>query len=75
MVTALCTKLRLRRRHSVAGEWIGGSPYGFDVSDGHPYHAEVGGLLHETRERAVALRKRVEAFNVSHSTPDGSTQP
>jgi hypothetical protein len=74
MVTAICTKLRLGKTHAVAGEWVGGSTYGFDVWEGHPHHAEVVGFLQATRERAVSLRKRVEAFNVSHSAPDGSTQ-
>jgi len=74
MVTAICTKLRLGRTHAASGEWVGGSTYGFDVWEGHPHHAEVVGFLQATRERAVALRKKVEAFNVSHSPPDGSTQ-
>src|SRR5262249_25941605 len=63
MVTAICTKLRLGKTHAAAGEWVGGSTYGFDVWDGHPHHAEVVGFLQATRERAVALRKRVEAHN------------
>jgi len=74
MVTAICTKLRLGKTHAAAGEWVGGSTYGFDVWDGHPCHAEVTGFLQATRERAVALRKRVEAHNASHFPPDGATQ-
>ena len=74
MVTAICTKLRLGKTHAVAGEWVGGSTYGYDVWEGHPLHAEVVGFLQTTRERAVALRKRVEAHNASHSPPDGATQ-
>jgi hypothetical protein len=74
MVTAICTKLRLGKTHAVPGEWIGGSTYGFDVWDGHPHHAEVLGFLQATRERAIELRKRVEAHNVSHSPPEGATQ-
>jgi hypothetical protein len=74
MVTAICTKLRLGKTHAVKGEWVGGSTYGFDVWEGHPEHAEVVGFLQSTRERAAALRKRVDAHNVSHSAPDGATQ-
>jgi hypothetical protein len=71
MVTAICTKLRLGRTHATVGEWIGGSTYCFDVWDGHPEHDEVVGFLQATRERAVALRKRVEAHNVNHRPPGG----
>jgi len=74
MVTAICTKLRLGKRRAVASEWVGGSTYGFDVWEGHPHHEEVTGFLRATRERAVALRKRVEAHNASHSPPDGATR-
>lgn len=72
MVTAITTKLRLGKTHAVRGEWIGGSTYGFDVWEGHPHHAEVVGFLQATRERAVDLRKRVEAHNVSHSAPESA---
>jgi hypothetical protein len=74
MVTAICTKLQLGKTHAAAGEWVGGSTYGFDVWEGHPCQAEVTGFLQATRERAVALRERVEAHNASHFPPDGSTQ-
>jgi hypothetical protein len=74
MVTAICTKLRLGKTHAAAGEWVGGSTYGFDVWEGHPCHAEVTGFLQATRERAGALRKLVEAHNASHFPPDGSIQ-
>jgi hypothetical protein len=74
LVTAVCTKLRLGKLHSVADEWVGGSTYGFDVWEGHPHHEEVTGFLRATRERAVALRKRVESYNASHPAPNGATQ-
>jgi len=69
MVTAICTKLRLGKTHAVRGEWVGGSTYGFDVWEGHPHDVEVLGFLQDTRDRAVALRKRVEAFNADHPAP------
>jgi hypothetical protein len=72
VVTSLCTKLRLGKAHSSAGEWVGGSTYGFDVWEGHPEFAEVTGFLQSTRTRAVALRKRVESYNAVHAAPDGA---
>jgi hypothetical protein len=72
MVTALCTKLRLGKTHATADEWIGGSTYGFAVWEGHPEFAEATGFLKETRSRAVAIRKRVEAYNAGHAAPEGA---
>jgi len=72
MVTAVCTKLRLGKTHAVPGEWVGGSTYSFDIGDDHPLHDEALGFLQTTRERAVALRKRVEALDASHAASTGS---
>lgn len=74
MVTAICTKLRLGKTHAAVGEWVGGSTYSFDVWEGHPHHEAVVGFLQATRERAVALRKQVEAHNTSHPAPEGAAQ-
>jgi hypothetical protein len=74
MVTAICTKLRLGRTHAAVGEWVGGSTYSFDVWEGHPHREEVVGFLQATRERAVALRRRVEHHNVSHAAPGGAAE-
>jgi hypothetical protein len=74
MVTAISTKLRLGKTHAVAGEWVGGSTYGFDVWDGHPQQANVLGFLQATRDRAVALRKSVETFNATHAAPEAGAQ-
>jgi peptide/nickel transport system substrate-binding protein len=70
MVTAICTKLRLGRTQSMSGEWIGGSTYSYDVWEGHPVREEVLRFLQDTRERAVALRRRVETHNLRHSAPE-----
>jgi hypothetical protein len=70
MVTAICTKLRLGKTQAAPGEWVGGSTYGFDVWEGHPHHDEVVGFLQATRDRAIALRKRVEAHNANHLPPE-----
>jgi hypothetical protein len=74
MVTAICTKLRLGRTHAAAGEWVGGSTYSFDVWEGHPHREEVVGFLQSTRERAVAIRRKVEEHNVSHSPPERAAE-
>jgi hypothetical protein len=74
MVTAICTKLRLGKTHSVPGEWIGGSTYSYDVWEGHPVRDDVLAFLAESRRRAVELRKRVEAYNTNHSGPSDATE-
>jgi hypothetical protein len=66
MVTAICTKLRLGRTVATKTDWVGGSTYGFDVWPEHPHNEEVLGFLGATRERAAALRAKVEAFNEAH---------
>ena len=74
MVTAICTKLHLGKTRAVPGEWVGGSTYGFDVWESHPLREEVLGFLQVTREKAVNLRKRVEAHNGAHRAPDGAEE-
>jgi hypothetical protein len=73
MVTAMCTKLRLGATIATKKDWVGGSTYGFDVWEGHPHHAEVVGFLSAMRERAVALRGKVEAYNAG-SSPEAPPQ-
>lgn len=73
MVTALTTKLRMRSTSARAGDFVGGSTYGFDVWPGHPERDEVLGLLRRFREQAVLLRARVEEHNRSlESLPAGA---
>lgn len=64
VVTAIVTKLRHGRRQAVPGEHEGGSTYTFDIWRGHPHTDEVLAFLQNTRERAVALRKKVEAHGL-----------
>jgi hypothetical protein len=66
MVTALCTKLAMGVTQTSKTDYVGGSTYGFDVWPGHPHRAEVLGFLRATRERAVALREKVAAYNDEH---------
>jgi hypothetical protein len=70
MVTAICAKLRSGERSAAPGEWVGGSTYAFDICADHPFHDEVVGFLQATRDRASALRKRVEQHNAEHALPE-----
>ncbi len=70
VVTAICTKLRMGTRRARWTDSVGGSTFGFDLWKGHPLASEVLGFLRETRERAVALRRRVTEHNQQHSPGD-----
>lgn len=72
MVTAICAKLALGRRHSTPGEWIGGSTFGFEIWDDHPERENVLGVLQDMRERISAVRERVTAYNQVHSPGSGT---
>jgi hypothetical protein len=48
----------------VPGEHEGGSTYTFDIWRGHPQADEVLAFLQNTRERAIALREKVEAHGL-----------
>jgi hypothetical protein len=52
----------------------GGSTYSFEVWQGHPFEADVLGLLRDLRERTSALKKQVSAHNTAHARPDMFTQ-
>jgi hypothetical protein len=60
----------IARRAESRAEFLGGSTYGFAVWDDHPHRAEVLGFLRATRERAVALRQKIAAFNAAHPVGD-----
>ena len=60
LVTTITTKLRLSGRHSAPDDWVGGSTYSIELTREHALFEEVVGFLRSTRERAVALRRRVE---------------
>lgn len=69
MVTAICAKLRTGGRQGSADDAHGGSTYTYDVWEGHPHQPEVQSFLRESRARAVALRRKVEAYNEGHGAP------
>lgn len=63
MVAAIGTKLQRRERRALPADAIGGSTWVFDMRPDHPLRDEVTALLREVRERASALRARVDAEN------------
>jgi hypothetical protein len=71
LVTTIATKLRIAGRRSAADDWVGGSTYGIDLDRDHPMFDEVVGFLRTTRERAVALRRRVAELDAA----EGRTAP
>jgi len=70
MVTAVCTKLRQGSTTASRTDAVGGSTYGFDIWNGHPHREEVLSFLSSTRQHAIALRQKVEAYNTDHLTND-----
>jgi hypothetical protein len=74
MVTALSTKVRMRSTSAQAGDWVGGSTYGFDVWPEHPMRDEVLEQLRRFRQQTNELRARVEAYNEDHSPPDAGSE-
>jgi len=69
LVTAITTKLRAGRTRALRSDLVGGSTYTFDIWEEHPHYDEVAGFLRETRNRAVALRSKVDAFNQTQPSP------
>ncbi|HVW27284.1 MAG TPA: hypothetical protein VHC69_18085 [Polyangiaceae bacterium] len=72
MVTAICAKLALGRRRATAGEWVGGSTYGFEIWDDHPERDDVLNLLQEIRDRLGVVRERVTLYNEQHPPGPGA---
>lgn len=68
MAAAIAAKLRAGATQARADEASGGSTYHFDLYDGHPLEEEVMGLLASVRERAGALRQRVDELNEQKPT-------
>ena len=69
VITTLCRALR-KDPSDPRAKLAGGSTYTFDVWAGHPYEAEVLGLLARLRAETSALRARVTAHNEAHVPPD-----
>ena len=73
VVRTLCRRLALGANPENAPP-VGGSTYTFDVWPGHPLEEEVQGTIGDFRNRASALRTRVEAYNAEHGLPAAYTE-
>jgi hypothetical protein len=73
MVIAICAKLRSGQTYAKQNDWIGGSTYEFSVWKGHPLLPKATGFLQHTRQRAVALREEIDAYNKQHKIPVDSS--
>jgi hypothetical protein len=73
VVRTLCRRLEVGAAPD-HGPPVGGSTYTFDVWPGHPFEEDVYGTISEFRNRASALRKRVEAHNAEHGMPADYTE-
>jgi hypothetical protein len=67
VVRTICS--RLQDGDAADPNRVGGSTYTYDVWPGHPNEDEVYGMLRDVRDRAGALRRRVEAYNAAHAIP------
>jgi hypothetical protein len=71
LVRTLCCRLNPDAQlQELPAESIGGSTYTFDVWPGHPLYDDVLASLARMRRAQSELRKRVEAHNALHGTPD-----
>jgi hypothetical protein len=64
--TAIGAKLRRSSTRSQRGDLIGGATLSFSIEDGHPFEAEVYGLLARVRDDVNALWSRVSEHNRAH---------
>jgi hypothetical protein len=71
VVRTLCCRLSPDPQlASLPAQSTGGSTYTFELWPGHPLYEEVLGTLASIRNAQSALRKRVEAHNALHGTPE-----
>jgi hypothetical protein len=74
MVTALTVKLDQGQRHAQRDDRVGGSTFGFELWESHPYLDEVTSLLRTLREQGTALRDKVAKYNTCHEIPADEDQ-
>jgi GNAT superfamily N-acetyltransferase len=72
VVGALCNKLSAGTTRARHDDLIGGSTYSFDLTQEHPFFAEVTKFLAEFRTRGSALRQRVADYNRDHPSDEAS---
>lgn len=70
MVAAMCHKLELGQRGARPTDLIGGSTFSFRVWPAHPYYEEATRFLQEFRAAGTALRKKIAAYNETHTMPE-----
>jgi DNA-binding MarR family transcriptional regulator len=67
VVNAVTMKLSMAGGAKGLRDQVGGSTWSMDVWEGHPFEAEVKGLLATLREQVERLRQRVDTFNETQS--------
>jgi hypothetical protein len=55
-------------------EQEGGSTFSFTIHEGHPFEAEVRGLLQRARRETQVLWERVAAYNQAQGVPTSATR-
>ncbi len=68
--TALASKLRGGGAASSLGALVGGTTLSFDLVVGHPYEAQVKGLLSRLRAETLELWHQVSAHNAQQAIPE-----
>lgn len=71
VVTSICRKLN-RGVGTFPSDDMGGGTLTFELCSGHPYEADVLGLLAKTRSELNALWQRIEDYNRVHPVPEES---
>jgi hypothetical protein len=66
MATAIALKLRMIGARSRQSDAIGGATLSFDLEPGHPFEAEVYGILQRVRADVNQVWDRVTAYNDQH---------
>jgi len=70
VANAIASKVRERTPRSSHGDVVGGATLSFDLFDGHPYEAEVYGLLGRVRGEINTLWNKVATYNRQHPHPE-----
>jgi hypothetical protein len=71
---ALVNKMRQGGAAAAGRALIGGTTLSFDLYPGHPYEAQVKGLLTKVRTEALELWRQVAAFNTAHPVPEDAAE-
>jgi hypothetical protein len=69
VTSAIAAKLEQGRTRAGAGDLVGGSTLRFQLEPGHPYEAQVLGLLTRTRQQLDAFWQQVSDYNDAHPIP------